>query len=100
MAQWVTSLPTQMAADPLVTFAGGNRLRQAVTTLRGGNGHSPATISSVVVTTIATFFVLLMLRPPIVTKQNHPHESPRVNISIVVAWSLAAGVASLVLSVL
>ena len=81
-------------------MAEGNRIHQAMVTLRGGNGHSPAIISSVVVTVIATFFVLLMLRPPIVTKQNHPHESPKVNISLVVAWSLAAGTASLFLSML
>jgi len=98
-AEWINGLPT--APTPTTGnqhFGMQHQMHRVMGVLKGGNGKSPAIISCVIVTVIATFFVLVMLRPPVVTRRNHPQESPKVNISMVVMWSLAAGAAVLILS--
>lgn len=97
-AQWIDNLPTATRAATDNQHFGTYQMQRAMNALRGGNGTSPAIVSSVIVTVIATFLVLVMLRPPVVTQKKHPHESPKVNISLVVMWSLAAGAAVLILS--
>ena len=89
MAEWITNLTTAAPTQP--GYFGKHHVERTLTALKGGNGQSIALIGSVVVSVVGTFFVFIMLRPPIVMRQNHPHEAPKINISRVVVWSLAAG---------
>lgn len=97
MSTWVNNLPSPepTAHSP---YFGTTQAHYAMNLLRGDNGKPSAVVAATIVTVISTFFVLIMLRPPIIMKQTHPHEIPKINIGMVIVWSLVAGIATLFLS--
>lgn len=56
-----------------------------------------ATIAACVATVIASFFLLMLLRPPIVAWKRKENETPRLQIVAVAGWAIFAGVATLIL---
>ena len=96
-SNWIDGLPTSTATTS--TTPTQKNIHRMLKLLKGGGPKDKyALVASVVVTTIASFLILVMLRPPIVTRVEQTHETPKINITKIVVWSLVAGTGTLFLS--
>ena len=95
-ANWINNLPT---APTKTTSPPARKIQHLFKVLKGGGpSDTSALVASVVISIIAAFFILVLLRPPISTRTEHAHETPKLDMSKVVVWSLVAGTTTLFLS--
>ena len=93
---WINNLPT---APTNTTSQPAKKIQHLLNVLKGGGPkNTPALVASVVISIIAAFFIFVLLRPPIITRSEQAHETPKLDISKAVVWSLVAGIATLFLS--